>query len=96
MLTDKEHRKAPIDDRAKPDISNLYLPIISASIPEGISVNILDRNQADATSPTSIPDGSSSYAKIGRKEEARLILKIKVKEEAKSSKYALGYDPRIS
>ena len=47
--------------------------------------------QAEETKPTRTSDGSRSCAKIGRKAEDRLMLMIKVKDEAKSSKYVLGY-----
>jgi hypothetical protein len=49
------------------------LPIRSLIIPEGISRNILLRNHAETTSPTSTPEESRLFAKIGRKEEGRLI-----------------------
>jgi hypothetical protein len=48
-------------------------------------MNILDRNQAETTIPTSTPDGSSSFASKGRNEDERLIPIIMLNPTKRSS-----------
>jgi hypothetical protein len=48
-------------------------------------MNILERNQADTTSPTRAPEGSSLVARIGRKDDERLIPNSILKPMKRSS-----------
>jgi hypothetical protein len=45
-------------------------------MPDGSSMKIRARNQADVTEPTRTPDGSSWLARIGRKDREKPMPKI--------------------
>jgi len=64
---------------------SLRRPTLSLMIPAGSSMKILDRNQAETTMPTITPDGSSSFASKGRKDDDRLIPIIMLNPTNRSS-----------
>jgi hypothetical protein len=72
--------------KASPKTSNLLLPTLSEIMPAGISMNILEKNHEETTKPTRTPDGSRVFAKIGRKDEERLIPVIILNPMNRSSK----------
>jgi hypothetical protein len=59
--------------KARPKTSSLLLPILSEMMPAGISMKILEKNHEETTRPTRTPDGSRLLARMGRKDEDRLI-----------------------
>ncbi|MDH5440375.1 MAG: hypothetical protein OEY31_07205 [Candidatus Bathyarchaeota archaeon] len=81
-----EQTKALTAERASPPTKSLRLPTRSAKTPEGSSINILEKNQAEMTNPTRTPVGSSSSAKMGRKAAGSLMPMKSVKPTKISSK----------
>ena len=73
----RAHINEPTADNPMPNMNNRRLPMRSEINQEGISMKTLARNQADITYPTRAPDGSKSFARIGKKApESRIPKKM--------------------
>lgn len=86
MESASEHKSVPRAESASPDTRSLRKPNQPAKTPEGSSVKIRERNQAETVNPTRTPEGSRSFAKIGRKADERLIPITSMNPEKRSSK----------